>query len=238
MIQKRDSPFIAVSVGLHALLLTLAFTISPKPRLLKSVILSVETIPGQIPLGSGSGAEGNSRQITNTPPNPAVGPVGKDKQPKLADATSAAGRKSNIKVNRAPSKEDLEKIRSKFPIGVKPSRSGSDEPSEGGNGGDNRPAGTATGSPSISGPIGTRGYQYVDWGFPKDLPEESTLVLTIVVSPNGLVKSAQLTRNSGFPEIDQNAISKAKSMVFDPLPSNAEQVDMQGTLTFTFQYRH
>jgi TonB family protein len=131
----------------------------------------------------------------------------------------------------------MEKERAALPIGLDPHAArGGEEPSEGGLG-DNRQAGTAEGSPNISGPIGSRGYRYVDWGFPSSLPEESTLVITIVVGPNGLVKSAQLTRASGYPEIDQNAIAKAKSMVFDPLPSNVDQVDVQGSLTFNFQYK-
>lgn len=239
-LEPHDSPFIAVSLCLHAILLLVLMKASHMAPPNQTVILAVETIAGQVPLGSGSGASGEGRVITNTPANPfpgaadpsplrsAVPPVAKDK---------AAGTKTKLKVLQAPSRSDLDRERAAMPIGLNPRavRHG-EEPSEGGLG-DNRQAGTADGSPSISGPIGSRGYQYVDWGFPSSLPEESTLEITIVVAPNGLVKSALLKRASGYPEIDQNAISKAKSMVFDALPSNVDQVDMQGGLTFNFQYK-
>jgi TonB family protein len=204
------------------------------------VILAVETIAGQVPLGSGSGASGEGKVITDTPANPFPGaaePSALRSAVPPVPVKKAVGQKTKVKVMQAPSQAELERERAAMPIGLNPRavRHG-EEPSEGGLG-DNRKAGTADGSPSITGAIGSRGYQYVDWGFPSSLPEESTLVITIVVAPSGLVKSAQLTRASGYPEIDQNAISKAKSMVFDPLPSNSDQVDMQGALTFNFQYK-
>jgi TonB family protein len=102
--------------------------------------------------------------------------------------------------------------------------------------GEGREAGAPGGQPEVSGPIGGRGFRAVDWGFPRQLPEESTLKIVIVVAPNGTVNSARLLQTSGYADIDQVAITRAKSMIFDPLPAGASQVDMEGTLTFNFQY--
>lgn len=240
---RKDSLFLLASVALHALLLWGLANVRGSAPLAppKVAILTVDTVAGVTPKGEGAGAPGEQRQITNTPPNPQPVPgsfkLDPRDLPKRNLALKKKAVKQKVKVRQAPSLADLAREHAAMPIGVNPreGRDG-DELSEGGMG-EGRSAGAPGGQPEISGPIGGRGYRPMDWGFPRQLPEESALKLVIVVAPNGLVKSARLLQASGYSDIDQNAVTRAKSMVFDALPAGVEQVDMEGVLTFSFQYQ-
>jgi TonB family protein len=235
----KDTLFLALSLGLHALLLLLTFGMArfaPPPQV---AILSVETVSGVTPRGEGSGAPGEKKAITNAPTNPQPVPgsfkLNPDDMPRQKPAKKAAS-KSKVKVRQAPSLDQLAKEHAQMPIGLEPrSDHDSEDLSEGGMG-EGRQAGAPGGQPEVSGPIGGRGFRPIDWGFPHQLPEESALRLGITVAPNGLVKSARLLQASGYADIDQVAVSRAKDLIFDPLPAGSEQVDTEGILTFNFQF--
>jgi TonB family protein len=238
---RSNSLFFMMSLLLHALLV-LALVKYRGPALSappKVAILTVETVSGVTPKGEGAGASGEKREITNAPPNPQPVPGSFKLQPHELPKKPLQKQlsKKQPKVRQAPSLAQLAKDHALMPIGLNPrdARQG-DELSEGGMG-DGKAAGSAGGQPEISGPIGGRGYRAIDWGFPKQLPEETTLKLVIVVAPNGLVKNAKLLQSSGYAEIDQNAVTRAKSITFDSLPAGVEQVDTEGTLTFNFQFQ-
>lgn len=90
----------------------------------------------------------------------------------------------------------------------------------------------AGGEPEITGAIATRKYKKIDWKFPENLPEETELMIEIVVLSSGIIKDVKLVRTSGYPELDRMAISQARKLQFDPLTfSNEEQV---GVLLFKF----
>jgi TonB family protein len=88
--------------------------------------------------------------------------------------------------------------------------------------------------PTITGEIATRKYKRIDWKFPKKLPEETELAIEIVVLPSGIIKSVKLLRTSGYPELDNMAISQARNLQFEPIPSSFEQRENVGILFFKF----
>jgi TonB family protein len=234
----KDTLFLGLSLGLHGLLLLLTFGMAHPAAPPQVAILSVETVSGVTPRGEGSGAPGEKRAITNAPPNPQPVPgsfkLDPNELPRQKPAAKAV--KAKVKVRQAPSLDQLAKEHAQMPIGLQPgSDRDSGELSEGGMG-EGRQAGAPGGQPEVSGPIGGRGFRPIDWSFPHQLPEESTLRLAITVAPNGLVKSARLLQASGYADIDQNAVSRAKDLIFDPLPAGSAQVDTEGILTFNFQY--
>jgi TonB family protein len=241
---RTDSVFITISVLLHMLMFSLLplgrSALSGTPKL---TILAVETIPGGTPLGLGSGAPGQAHRITDKPanlkPNPLSGAL-KLKTSDLPAPLQPVKKKGGQapQVSHAPSYAEVAgRDRAAMPkIGVNARGEREGDLSEGGLG-DGRKAGTATGDPTITGEIGSWGYRPVDWGFPAQLPEEGKLVITLVVGANGLVRSAILKTASGHPEIDEIAISKARSMVFDPPPSNGDQEDRRGEITFNFSFQ-
>lgn len=90
----------------------------------------------------------------------------------------------------------------------------------------------AGGEPTITGAIATRKYKRIDWKFPENLPEETELMIEIIVLSSGIIKDVRLLRTSGYPELDRMAISQARKLQFDPLTfSNEDQV---GVLLFKF----
>jgi len=90
----------------------------------------------------------------------------------------------------------------------------------------------AGGEPTISGDLATRKYKKVDWRFPKQLPEETELMIEITVLSSGIIKNVRLLRTSGYPELDRLALSQARKLQFDPLPFKNE--DQAGVLLFKF----
>lgn len=241
---RTDSIFFPMSVLLHLVVLSLlALNRMPYTGAPKVTILAVETVPGGTPLGSGSGAPGQAHRITDTPANLKPNPLSGAMKLKTADLPAPqkpVGKKGKItpKISAAQSFAEAAKkdMAARPKIGVEGRSDRGDELSEGGMG-DSRKAGTATGDPTITGELGSRGYRPVDWGTLPQLPEESELIITYVVDANGVVKAVKLKRSSGFPEIDQQYISKAKTVVFDPLSGNEEQRDVEGDQKFSYQFR-
>ncbi len=92
----------------------------------------------------------------------------------------------------------------------------------------------AGGQPSISGDLATRKYRKIEWKFPKKLPEETELAIEISVMPNGIIKYVKLIRTSGYPELDNMAVSQARALQFEPLPPDTEQKENVGILLFKF----
>lgn len=92
----------------------------------------------------------------------------------------------------------------------------------------------AGGQPTITGELATRKYKRIGWKFPKKLPEETELAIEIVVLPSGIIKSVKLLRTSGYPELDNMAVSQARNLQFEPIPSGFEQRENIGILFFKF----
>lgn len=92
----------------------------------------------------------------------------------------------------------------------------------------------AGGQPTISGDLATRKYKKIQWKFPPKLPEETELAIEISVLPNGIIKYVKLIRTSGYPELDNMAVTQARNLQFEPLPPAAEQKENIGILLFKF----
>ncbi len=229
-----------VSVALHGLLvLLLARNFS---RALKSspVVFSVETVSGFTPQGEGSGAEGATRRISDVPAN--ANPLAAGLRLQVEDAPvppATAQRSKTLRprpVAAAPSMQDLAKRDESLNIGLKPRQSrGAEEPSEGGMG-NARQAGAPGGALDLQGPIAGRGYHIGDYSFGKPLPGESEVLIGLEVSPKGEVVSAAVKRTSGYPELDQHALAKAREIVFDGLASGVPQETSSGTVLFKFEF--
>lgn len=235
-----DRRALAVSLALHgALLLALlqgAWGPSPKSM----VIFSVETVAGMTPLGEGSGAPGASQQINNAPANSsplAAGlRLGASDAPVTAPQPSAKVAPKSVPRAQAPSASDIKKSWESLPLGMDPKgQRGAQELSEGGMG-NAREAGAAGGIPGMSGPIAGRGHTVPDFSYPKPLPEESEVIILVTVDPAGEVVSASVDRTSGYPELDQHCLAKAREIRFDPLPSGAPQLSVAGHIPFKFEF--
>lgn len=228
----------AVSVVIHAALLFFVSVPVFKPRAARTVLLTVETVAGITPLGEGTGVEGTNASISDSPANsnPLLGGV-KLKMDEVA---------APVKAEKAPAKappiskpqtvNDVQKKYDAMPIGVKP-RDGreSDELSEGGMG-NSRKAGSRDGLVTVGGAIGGRRFAQPDLTYPGNLPEEAELQVTVVVSPQGEVLEARIEKSSGYPELNQFAMGKAREFRFDPLAPADIQENKSGILTFKFQY--
>lgn len=206
------------------------------------VIFSVETVSGLTPRGEGSGAEGTAQRIANTPANanPLAGGLRLNVSDKPVPApppqpAAKAPRAANT-VAPPPSLGELAKRYEELGIGVRPrdERAG-EEPSEGGMG-NARVAGTETGALGVSGPLAGRGFRAPDYSYGKPLPEESEVVLLVTVGPKGEVLETRIKKTSGYPELDQHALSKAREIVFDPVPPGGLQEPVTGTIVFRFEY--
>ena len=231
-----------VSIVVHVLLV-LAVALQTTAPLPKPKILTVETVSGVItPRGEGSGAPGRGQAISDqAPPSPlalamnmnlaAIKVPPREVKP-VEQAPPVAPKPKPVPEQPKP---DLQKERAEnaFPD-LRAERPADEAPVEGL--GSGMRAGTSKGAPDITGPIAGRRYSHLDWKYPKRLPEETRLVLQIVVKPSGLVSSALVTRNSGFREIDEYYLGLARDMIFDPLPSGVEQVDEVGEITVKLQY--
>lgn len=228
-----------VSIALHALLF--AFVTIPifKPEAKRTVLLTVETVVGVTPLGEGTGVEGTRSNVTDTPAN--ANPLLNGVKLKM-DETAApvlpakAKAKPRPAVVAPPSVQDVEKKYENMPLGLKP-RDGreSQELSEGGMG-NSRKAGSPDGLVGISGDIGGRRFAAPDLAYPGNLPEEAELQVTVAVSPQGEVLEARIEKSSGYPELNQFALTKAREFRFDALPPAQTQENKTGILYFKFQF--
>jgi TonB family protein len=90
----------------------------------------------------------------------------------------------------------------------------------------------AGGEPTITGALATRKYKKTEWKFPKQLPEETELMIEITVLSSGIIKNVKLVRASGYPELDRMALLQARKLQFDPLPYSND--DQAGILLFKF----
>ncbi|HTB34553.1 MAG TPA: TonB family protein [bacterium] len=233
---------LGLSIALHLCLLLLfgkALLMAPPPS---TVIFSVETVSGITPQGEGSGAPGSAHQMTDKSANrnPLAGglrlAVTDAPLPQAAPKTSKSKAHSAPKTELPPSLGDLDKRYDQLKIGVQPRdfRPG-DEPSEGGMGNAHH-VGTEDGGLGLEGPIAGRGYRIGDYSFGKPLPEESEVQLLVTVGPQGEVLEARVKKTSGYPELDQHALAKAREILFDALPAGASQDPVTGTVIFDFQY--
>ncbi|HTB21959.1 MAG TPA: energy transducer TonB [bacterium] len=232
-----------VSLCLHALLFLACWAALRGPAQPSMVIFSVETVSGIMPRGEGSGASGSASQISNqesSDSNPLAGglrlsstdaPV--PAAPHEADAAKAAAKPRTV---QAPSLSDVDKLYQKLQIGVQPREPGaSDQPSEGGMGNAHQ-AGTENGALGLSGAIAGRGYRIGDYSYGKPLPEESEVVVLLTVDPKGEVLQAEIKKTSGYPDLDQHALTASRDIVFDALPPDVPQENKTGTVTFSYDY--
>jgi TonB family protein len=231
-------------VGLHLLLLLACVLALRAPQKPNMVIFSVETVPGIMPQGEGSGAKGTAPQISNQEANQ-VNPLAGGLRLSSTDAPipsskpkaeAKARTKTAPRAVQAPSLSDVDKLYQSLKIGVQPTDPGNaDLPSEGGMGNAHQ-AGTPNGPLNLAGAIAGRGYSIGDYSYGKALPEESEVVVLVTVDPKGEVKRAEIAKTSGYPDLDQHALSASRSIVFDPLPPDAPQEDNTGTATFSYDY--
>jgi TonB family protein len=233
---------LGLSLALHLCLLLLfgkALLMSPPPS---NVIFSVETVSGVTPQGEGSGAPGTAHQMTDKPSN--VNPLAGGLRLAVTDAPlpQAAPKPLKPKLRAAPKTQlppslgDLDKRYDQLKIGVQPRDFRPvDDPSEGGMGNAHR-VGAEDGGLGLEGPIAGRGYRIGDYSFGKPLPEESQVQLLVTVGPKGEVLEARIKKMSGYPELDQHALAKAREILFDALPPGVPQDPVTGTVTFNFQF--
>jgi protein TonB len=238
----RDEWFArAASVLLHAALLwALALAARPGQRP-ATVIFTVETVTGIIPQGEGSGAEGASDRVSDLPANANPLAGGLDLKSSDKPLPAPAANKEKPAATRAqaaaPSLDEVAKRYENLGLGLKPREGGeaAGDLSEGGMG-NARKAGVEGGALGLQGPIAGRGYRAGDYSFGRPLPEESEVVLLVTVGAKGEVLKASIHRTSGYPELDQHALSKAREIAFDPLPPGAPQEEATGSVTFRFEY--
>jgi TonB family protein len=199
-------------------------------------LLTVETVPGLTPRGEGTGVEGTRPSLNDNPAN--ANPLLTGVKLKM-DETVSPLKTSRAKARAAKlpltAKDISEKYKS-LPIGIntRDGREGQDL-SEGGMG-NARKAGSPDGLVEVGGAIGGRKYAAPVLDYPGNLPEESELQITVLVTPQGDVIEARVTRSSGYPELNQFYLAKAREFRFESLPPAQTQENVSGTLYFRFQY--
>ncbi len=223
-----------VSLAIHVLLFTLITIPLFKPEKGKTVILTVETVSGYTPLGSGTGVEGNASSMSNQPAN--LNPLAQGLKLKMDEAALPLKAKSSPKVPPVQSAASQAAEREKLKIGINP-REGraSDEPSEGGMG-NNQPAGTEDGIPGLKEAFGGRGYAAVDMSYPGNLPEETEGRYLLVVSPRGEVVEARVVRTTTYSFLDEHVLARLRNIRFTSLGASAPQENQQGEVTVRFEY--
>ena len=239
LVTKKDA-WIArgISLALHLALLALISVPVFQGEAKRTVLLTVETVAGITPLGEGSGVEGTHGAISDTPPNanPLLNGVKLKMDETAAPRPSKAKSRPKPAVQAPQSVQDLQKKYEAMPLGIKP-REGRDagELSEGGMG-NARKAGSPDGLVGVTGAIGGRRFAAPDLAFPGNLPEEAELQINVTVAPQGEVVEARVEKSSGYPELNQFALSKAREFRFDPLAPSETQENKTGILYFKFQY--
>jgi TonB family protein len=231
-----------VSLCLHLAVLAFVATRLRPVTAPTMVVFSVDTVSGLTPRGEGSGAEGTQPQMTDKPANanPLAGGLRLDVSdapvPPAPKPQAAKPAVPKPQAAAAPSLKELNKRYEAMDIGLKPRQSqGAEEPSEGGMG-NARKAGTEGGVLGLEGAIAGRGYRMGDYSYHKPLPGESEVLVQLTVSPKGEVLSAMVKRTSGYHELDEHALSKAREISFDALPAAVPQEDVVGTVLFKFEY--
>jgi TonB family protein len=229
-----------LSLALHLALLALLGRALLAPAPPAMVVFSVETVSGVTPHGEGSGAQGTAHQMSDKPAN--LNPLAGGLRLSVTDAPlpQAPAKKPPAKLRSSkaalPTLGDLDQRYQGLRIGVQPrDYRPSMDLSEGGMGNAHY-AGTETGPLALQGAIAGRGYRIGDYSYGKPLPEESEVLVQVAVSPQGVVLSAVVKKTSGYPELDQHALAKAREIVFDPLPPDVQQQDVSGTVPFEFDY--
>jgi TonB family protein len=226
-----------ISTALHAALLIFVSVPVFKHEAKRTVLLTVETVSGLTPLGEGSGVEGTRAIITDVPANANPLAAGlKLKMDEVAAPASQAKPAAKPAQARPQSVQDVQKKYESMPLGLSP-REGreSQELSEGGMG-NARKAGSPDGLVGVGGAIGGRRFAAPDLSYPGNLPEEAELQVSVVVSPQGEVLEARVDKSSGYPELNQFALSKTREFRFDPLPAVETQENKNGILYFKFQF--
>jgi len=91
----------------------------------------------------------------------------------------------------------------------------------------------------VQGPLGERRIvssplpAYPGWAKKQGI--EGEVLLKFWVSPEGLVRSIEPLRLSGFGDFDERALRALQNWRFEPLKADSEQVDQWGTVPFKFR---
>lgn len=229
-----------LSLGLHLCLLALVGRALLTPKAPAMVVFSVETVSGLTPQGEGSGAKGTAHHMADLPANlnPLAGGLrlSVTDPPLPQEQAKKAPLKPRVVKAVLPTLGDLNQRYQGMRIGVQPrDYRPSMDLSEGGMGNAHH-VGTEDGALAIQGDIAGRGYRIGDYSYGKALPEESEVLVQVTVSPGGMVLEAQIKKTSGYPDLDQFALAKAREIVFDPLPPGVVQENKTGTVPFDYDY--
>ncbi len=237
--QRDDRIARIISLCLHALLL--AFLVAAplvNTGAGHQVLLVIETIPGNTPLGSGTGVAGSVPHISDVPAN--QNPLSTGIKLKMDEVASAKEKAHRIpprpSAQRPLTANDLSKTYEKLKLGIDPHRGRqSDELSEGGMG-NQMPAGTEDGIPGLKAAAGGRGYTPVDLSYPGNLPEETENAILFTVDPSGQVVEARLERTSGYLNLNEHILSRARMIRFAPLAPSAVQENQTVRLSVSFKF--
>lgn len=226
-----------ISLGLHVLIFALLSGYGFKVDKGRTVLLTVETISGLTPLGSGTGAQGVAHNLSNQPPNlnPLAGALNLKMNETSAPVNAKPVKAPASKPAQAPNAQNAanpERVR----IGINP-RAGRDggEISEGGMG-NMQQAGTEDGIPGLSAAFGGRGFGIIDFNFPGNLPEESEAELWITVNPAGEVVAVGLHKATGYMALDQHVLARARELRFARLAPGVAQENQTGRVPFSFKF--
>ena len=244
---QDDTLALTVSLGVHALLLLLFFTVvyesrtelePPAPRMVEiefgqTPIRPVLTgPPQQAEAGDRAAARQNLEPERPAPPSPS--PIRPPERPRATPPRETPPLPRSSPQADAPVRRPSPPSNQRDPQ-PDPTPPRQEDPTRGnGAGGGESPvdgrAETGTGQGSggdaavqVGFDFGNRGYRCPDISFTSPTAASYTVTYTISFRPNGSVASARPSRRSGIPELNQAAERAARGCRADPLPSNATQ---------------
>jgi TonB family protein len=244
-----------VSTFFHAAILLALFFMYQSFLVVRTPLLMELTLIGRMPQGNDLGVLGGAKEEPSVQPQAAENvaeipgpglqkaevPVPNNVRPQVAvkKPLKAPSRTAAVSPEAA-----LRKLRRTAPIGINPTREVSSQIETTAGLGHVGVAGAPDGNASIEGELAARGIKrqvnpaYPGWA--KKQGVEAVIKFQLTVLPSGFLKEdeIQVEQTSGYRDLDHDAYNALIQWEFEPLPTEAAQVNQSGVITFVFNLKN
>lgn len=242
------------SAVVHIAVLLLLYFTYRSFMVVQTPLLMDLTLIGESSLGNGPGSPSAQsgqvpQQVLKTDNNPKMPAPEKEITNPAVDNSvrpevAMKKAKKRSRKNNAPSQAALEKLNNSAPIGMEDQKQANTNIKTTEGVGHQGITGAPGGRVDIEGALAARTVLrqvdpiYPDWARKQGI--EATVRFQLTVLPNGLLKESdiQLDQTCGYPELDRAVYDALIQWEFQPLASDAPQVDQSGTITFSFSLKN